>query len=60
MQKRGLGIICYDCSSAFSTVPCCIIEDELGRYELDSGLLAEGSTGPTTLVTTVVSSSESN
>lgn len=42
MQKRGVGIICYNYSSAFDTVPCCIIEDRLGRYELDSGLLTEG------------------
>lgn len=42
MQERGVDIF-YDCSSAFDTVPCCIIEDKLGKYELGSGLLAERS-----------------
>lgn len=42
MQKRGVDIICYDYSCTFDTVSCCITEDKLGRYELDSELLAVG------------------
>lgn len=42
MQKRGVDIVCYDYSCTFDTVPCCITEDRLGGYELDSGLLAVG------------------
>lgn len=60
MQERRVDIICYDYSSTFDTIPSCIIEDKLGRCKLDSGLLAEGSAGPTALVTIVLSSSESN
>lgn len=42
MQKRGVDTICYDYSSTSDTVLCSMIEDKLGRYELDVGLLAEG------------------
>lgn len=44
---RAIDTIFFDYSRAFDTVPCCILLIKLGRYGLDSGLLAWWRTGST-------------